>query len=303
MSGYFCRDCPRRCGAWRDEESGSGVCGMGTLPVLARAALHHWEEPCISGTRGSGAVFFSGCALGCVFCQNEELSVRHKGEAVSAARLREIYFELIEEGAHNINLVTPSHFVRAVAASLEGGLPVPAVCNCGGYESPEALHLLEGKIQVYLPDLKYMDADLARRCCGAPDYPETAKAAVREMVRQTGPYVLDGDGLLRSGVLIRHLVLPGEAGITNALDVIDWVADTFPPHTVLLSLMGQYLPCGRARTLPDFDRPLRREEYRRVEDYLLWSGFEDGYLQELSSADAAFIPDFSLQGVRKKEGD
>lgn len=303
MSGYLCRDCPRRCGAWRDEAGGSGVCGMGALPVLARAMLHHWEEPCLSGACGSGAIFFSGCPLGCVFCQNEELSVRRKGEAVSAERLREICFELIGAGAHNVNFVTPSHFVRAVAAALEGGLPVPAVYNCGGYESVDALHLLKGKIQVYLPDFKYMDADLARRCCGAPDYPEAAKAAIREMVRQAGPYVLDGDGLLRSGVLIRHLVLPGEAGAANALDVIDWVRDTFPPHTVLLSLMGQYVPCGRAKTMPDLNRPLAEAEYRRVEEYLLWSGFEDGYLQDLSSADTAFIPDFSLQGVRKKEGD
>lgn len=299
MSGFICSDCPRRCGALRDETSGAGVCKMGSRPTLARAALHHWEEPCISGTRGSGAVFFSGCALRCIFCQNDPISIKAYGETVDTARLREIYFELIAQGAHNINLVTPSHFVRTVAASLEEPLPVPVVYNCGGYESLKALQLLEGKVQIYLPDYKYRDASLAALCSGAPDYPSVAAAAIEEMVRQTGPYVLDENGLLRSGVLIRHLILPGQ--IENTLDVIDWVMDHFPPHTVMLSLMGQYVPYARALHTPGLDRPLSEEEYRRVEEYLFFSGFEDGYLQELSSADRQYIPDFSLQGVRKQE--
>ena len=295
MTEKYCRDCPRNCGALRTPEQGGGFCKMGLLPTLARAALHLWEEPCLSGTRGSGTVFFSGCALGCAFCQNAPISTGRFGKQVSIARLREIYQELIAAGAHNINLVNPSHFTDAVLASLPETLPVPVVYNCGGYERVETLQRLAGKIQIYLPDLKYMHSALAARCAHAPDYPEIAKAAIREMVRQVGPVRFDENGMLLSGVIIRHLVLPGE--IENALDAIDWVRESFPSGTVMLSLMGQYLPCGRAKQMPGLDRPLTREEYRRVEEYLLVSGFEDGYLQGLSSAAEEYIPDFHLQGV------
>lgn len=299
MTEKTCRDCPRACGALRTGEEGAGFCKMGLLPVVARAALHHWEEPCISGTRGSGTVFFSGCALGCVFCQNDSITQGGFGKRIPVSRLKEIYRELAQAGAHNINLVGPTHFTDAVLESLRDPLPIPVVYNCGGYEKVETLRRLEGKVQVYLPDLKYMNSALAVRCAHAADYPEAAQAAIREMVRQTGSVRFDSEGMLQSGVLIRHLILPGET--ENALDVIDWVRETFPPGTVWLSLMGQYLPCGRAKEMPGLDRPLREEEYRRVEEYLLVSGFEDGYLQELSSAAGAYIPDFHLQGVEIAE--
>lgn len=294
-----CYDCPRRCAVDRPDQMGTqgkmGFCRMPLQPVIARAALHFGEEPCISGSRGSGTVFFSGCSLRCVFCQNEEISAKNKGEAVSVGRLREIYLELAEQGAHNINLVSPTHFVRAIAASLETPPPVPVVYNCGGYESVESLRLLEGKVQVYLPDLKYSDPQPALRYSGAADYVQVAHEAIDEMVRQTGPYRLDEQGMLVSGVLIRHLVLPGQ--VENTKGVIDWVADHFPPGTVLFSLMSQYVPCGRAANFPEINRPLRQKEYDTVEQYLFDKGIEDGFLQELSSADKGFIPAFDLTGV------
>ena len=233
-----CTLCPRQCKA--DRAAGqTGFCGAGRTLKAARAALHFWEEPCISGTRGSGTVFFSGCTLGCVFCQNHEISAQGVGKPVSVDRLREIFRELIRQGAHNINLVTPGHFAPWVAQALEPSLPVPVVCNTGGYERVETLRLLEGKVQVYLPDMKYALEEPARRLSGAGDYPAAARSAICEMFRQTGPYQLR-DGLLVRGVLIRHLVLPGQ--LDNTRRVIDWVAETFRPGEVLFSLMSQYTP-------------------------------------------------------------
>lgn len=294
-----CYDCPRRCGTNRPPSLGqpgeTGICAMPLAPVIARAALHFGEEPCISGSGGSGAIFFSGCSLRCVFCQNYAISAENFGRPVSVARLRQIYGELIEQGAHNINLVNPTHFVRAIAQSLKKPLPVPVVYNCGGYESVESLRLLEGKVQIYLPDLKYADNRLAARYSGAPDYFERTRAAILEMTRQTGPYQLDQNGLLRRGVLIRHLILPGET--ENSKRVIDWVADTFPPGTVLFSLMSQYVPCGRAADFPGLNRTLHQREYDEVEAHLFLRGIEDGFLQELSSAQSSYIPAFDLTGV------
>ncbi|MCI5808355.1 MAG: radical SAM protein [Oscillospiraceae bacterium] len=268
---------------------------MPFAPVVARAALHFGEEPCISGERGSGAVFFSGCSLRCVFCQNYGISAENFGEEITVSRLREIYQELIGKGAHNINLVNPTHFVRAIAQSLEEPLPVPVVYNCGGYELVESLRRLEGKVQIYLPDLKYADDRLALRYSGAADYWERAREAIAEMVRQTGPYCLDEAGMLQSGVLIRHLILPGQ--VQNSKRILDWIADSFPAGTVLVSLMSQYLPCGKAENFPEINRTLYQEEYDEVEAYLFQKGIEDGFLQELSSADDAYIPAFDLTGV------
>ncbi len=268
---------------------------MPFAPVVARAALHFGEEPCISGERGSGAVFFSGCSLRCVFCQNYGISAENFGEEITESRLREIYQELIGKGAHNINLVNPTHFVRAIAQSLEEPLPVPVVYNCGGYELVESLRRLEGKVQIYLPDLKYADDRLALRYSGAADYWERAREAIAEMVRQTGPYCLDEAGMLQSGVLIRHLILPGQ--VQNSKRILDWIADSFPAGTVLVSLMSQYLPCGKAENFPEINRTLYQEEYDEVEAYLFQKGIEDGFLQELSSADDAYIPAFDLTGV------
>ncbi|MDD4716264.1 MAG: radical SAM protein [Oscillospiraceae bacterium] len=242
----ICTICPRRCGGIRTEQRGTGICKMPALPVVARASLHPWEEPCISGTRGSGTVFFSGCALRCGFCQNEPISLGGFGKPISVSRLREIFEELVRQGATNINLVTPTQFALPIFEALRAPLPVPVVWNSGGYDSVSALRLLEGKIQIYLPDFKYADPELARLCSGAEDYFAVAKAAVSEMVRQTGPCVLDGNGLLRRGVLIRHLMLPGKLQNTKA--VIDFVANAFPPGAVWFSLMSQYVPMDGARS-------------------------------------------------------
>ena len=299
MAVPVCLECPRRCGTERPESFGSvgktGACSMPFAPVVARAALHFGEEPCISGERGSGAVFFSGCSLRCVFCQNYGISAENFGEEITVSRLREIYQELIGKGAHNINLVNPTHFVRAIAQSLEEPLPVPVVYNCGGYELVESLRRLEGKVQIYLPDLKYADDRLALRYSGAADYWERAREAIAEMVRQTGPYCLDEAGMLQSGVLIRHLILPGQ--VQNSKRILDWIADSFSAGTVLVSLMSQYLPCGKAENFPEINRTLYQEEYDEVEAYLFQKGIEDGFLQELSSADDAYIPAFDLTGV------
>ncbi|MGI5929416.1 4Fe-4S cluster-binding domain-containing protein [Pseudoflavonifractor sp.] len=289
-----CSICPRKCGAERTETVGNGVCAMPEPPVLARAALHMWEEPPISGTRGSGTVFFSGCSLKCVFCQNDEISHGNFGKPITVERLREIFFELIAQGAHNINLVNPTHFSHAIAKALAEPLPVPVVWNSGGYDEVNTLRALEGKVQIYMPDLKYLDSAAAERYSGAPDYPEKAAAAIKEMVRQTGPYELDGEGLLKKGVLIRHLILPGR--VKEAKAVMDFVAEQFPPHTVLFSLMSQYVPCGRASEYPEINRRARNSEIRAAEAYFSALNL-DGFTQELLSATEGFIPDFDLTGV------
>ena len=243
MTSFSCNLCPRRCGAVRTDIGGGGFCGMPALPVVARAALHFWEEPCISGKRGSGAVFFSGCNLQCVFCQNGSISYGKYGKAVSIPRLREIFRELAEQGAHNINLVTPTHFLPQVRqALLVKKLPVPVVYNTSGYERPESLKTLEGLVDIYLPDYKYAQPDLAAALSRAPDYPETALAAIAEMVRQTGAPQYDGEGMMTRGVLIRHLILPGHT--KNSMAALRAIAGRFPGIPV--SLMAQYTPWGLA---------------------------------------------------------
>lgn len=289
----ICDLCPRMCRARRTEAAGQGVCGMPALPVVARAALHRWEEPPISGTRGAGTVFFSGCPLHCVFCQNEEISHENFGAPISEGRLGEIFEELIGQGAHNIDLVNPTHFTHCLARILERPLPVPVVWNSGGYERVETLRTLEGKVQIYLPDLKYMEGETARRYSGAADYPQVAIAAIREMVRQTGPYVLE-DGLLKRGVVIRHLILPGR--VAEAKAAMDWVAETFLPGTVLFSLMSQYTPWGRASEYPELDRKLRPSERRAAETYMRNLGLE-GFAQSEEAAEAGYIPTFDLTGI------
>ena len=290
----ICQLCPRSCGALRTETEGKGYCRMPALPVLARAALHQWEEPPISGTRGSGTIFFSGCPLGCVFCQNEEISHRDVGKPVTVQRLRQICMELVDQGAHNINFVTPTHYSHILAQVLDTPLPVPVVFNSGGYDSVSTLKSLEGKIDIYLPDLKYIDSAPAGRYSAAPDYPAVAAAAIREMVRQVGPCVFDENGLLKKGVIIRHLVLPGQA--EGAKQVMDWVAREFPKGTVLFSLMSQYTPYGRADQFPEIDRKLRRGEIRAVQDYMDALGL-DGFTQERTSAKREYTPPFDLSGL------
>lgn len=290
----ICSLCPRRCGAARTETAGSGVCGEGTLPRIARAALHRWEEPCISGTRGSGAVFFSGCALRCAFCQNEAISRGGCGEAVSIRRLADIFRELEEQGAHNINLVTAAHFVPAVLDALELYRPgIPLVYNSSGYESMETLRLLDGVIDVYLPDYKYIDPAMARLLSGAADYPDVAWAAITEMRRQTGKAVYDDQGMMTRGTLIRHLLLPGLTG--DAMRILTRIRDELPDTPV--SLMGQYMPCGRARDIPGMNRRVTKREYDRVKAHMQMIGL-DGYRQELEAASGEYVPDFDLSGVR-----
>ena len=289
----ICSLCPRLCRAERTETAGRGHCRMPELPVVARAALHQWEEPPISGTRGSGTVFFSGCSLDCVFCQNDQISHRDFGKGVTVERLREICQALIAQGAHNINFVNPTHYAHVVARLLEEPLPVPVVWNSGGYDRVETLRALEGKVDIYLPDLKYLTPALAERYSGAADYPAAAAAAIREMVRQTGPCQME-DGLLKRGTVIRHLVLPGH--LAEAKGVMDFVAGEFPAGTVLFSLMSQYLPQGRAGEFPQLDRRLRGSEARAAQAYMEALGLE-GFTQEGSAADAGYIPPFDLTGV------
>ena len=278
--------------ARRDAQAGEGFCGLPATPVVARAGLHLWEEPCVSGARGSGAVFFSGCVLRCVYCQNHAISHENFGKPVSVERLREIFWELIGQGAHNINLVSPTPFAPAIREALAEPLPVPVVWNTGGYERVETLRSLEGKVQVWLPDLKYVDSGLSRDLSGAADYFGAASAAIREMVRQTGDYVLEA-GLLKRGVLIRHLMLPGRLENTKA--VLDWVAETFRPGQVLLSLMAQYTPQPGAEGL--LSRRVTGAEYRAALRYMENLGITDGYCQDAASARAEYTPDFDLTGV------
>lgn len=292
----ICNLCPRNCGAERTDTNQAGLCRMPELPVVARAALHMWEEPPVSGTNGSGAVFFSGCSLKCVFCQNEQISHENFGKAVTMERLREICLALIAQGAHNINFVNPTHYSHVLAELLEQPLGVPVVYNTGGYDKVETLRTLDGKVDVYLPDLKYLEPDSARRWSAAADYPEVATAAILEMFRQTGPCVFDENGLLKKGVIIRHLVLPGR--LEEAKAVMDWVSAHFAPGEVLFSLMSQYTPWGKAKSDPalGLDRKLRRPEARSAREYMSILGLE-GFVQADSSARAEYIPPFDLTGV------
>lgn len=296
-----CSICPRRCNAVRYNSISDGICtgfcASPVLPVVARAGLHHWEEPVISGSRGSGTVFFSGCNLKCVFCQNYNISTGHQGKEITVARLREIYQELISQGAHNINLVTPGHYIHAISESLEEKLAVPVVYNSNGYDRVESLRSLEGKIDIYLPDLKYADNRIASEYSQAPDYFETAISAIDEMFRQTGPFEIDDNGIMQKGVIIRHLVLPEQ--LENSVKVINYVAEHFPKGSVLFSLMRQYIPCGTVsdEKYPELNRKLSDFEYETIESVLFDSGIEDGFLQDEEAATDAFIPLFDGSGV------
>ena len=293
LSYTHCTLCPRRCGV--DRTRGQlGFCKMPGQVHAARAGVHYWEEPVISGSFGSGAVFFSGCTLKCAFCQNYDISQENFGKPMTSAELRAAFERLIDEGVQNINLVTPTHFLPDILPALEPKLPVPVVYNCGGYESVETLRQLEGKIDVYLPDFKYSDNALAKKLSSAPDYFETASAAFLEMYRQVGKPVLEDDEMKR-GVLVRHLVLPG--CVDNSLGVLDWVAEHFRSGDILFSLMSQYVPMGRAAEMPPFDRRITELEYDSVLSYMMLLGIEDGYTQDFSSAERGYTPSFDLTGL------
>jgi len=294
---YICMDCPRKCGAKRSDTSAGGVCASPAVPLLARAAPHFGEEPCISGTRGSGAVFFTGCSLKCVFCQNREISRGKTGTPVTLQGFRELLLRLQDSGVHNINLVTPSHFTRFVAEALSGlSLEIPVVWNSSGYESAETLRMLEGLVQVYMPDLKYMLKEPAKRYSGAEDYPERAAEAISEMYRQTGPYRLDEDGILQQGVLIRHLMLPDNA--LNTMEVLDFIEKHYPKGTVLFSLMSQYTPMPWvAEARPELNRCLTERESEAMYRYMLRCGITDGYYQDTAAATTELLPAFDGTGV------
>jgi len=271
------------------------MCQMGTLPKIARAALHFWEEPCISGTRGSGTVFFSGCALGCRFCQNAAISHGGFGKVISIEQLCDVFRMLEQQGAHNINLVNPTHFSHAVLRALEQYRPsIPVVWNSGGYDCAQTLQTLEGKIDVYLPDLKYIDPALAQAASGADDYFEHARTAILEMYRQTGDAVYDENGMLQRGVIVRHLVLPGH--INHTLKLLEFCRDNLP-RGIGISVMAQYTPMAEIAGMPELGRRLTAREYRRVESFLFLNDMTNGYMQELSSAKEEYVPPFDLEGV------
>ena len=289
-----CALCPRRCGAPRDELRGEGVCGMGLLPRIARAALHFGEEPCISGSKGSGTLFFSGCALNCIYCQNATISHGGVGWPVSIDDLGRIFKRLEDQGAHNLNLVSAAHFWPSVVQALRAYPPgIPVVYNSSGFESLESLDALRGLVDVYLPDLKYLDQEGAETLSGAPDYPRVACAAVARMCEQTGPAQYDAQGLMIRGTLVRHLVLPGRT--VESMQVLNWISEHLPKGTPV-SLMGQYTPYGEALRRPGLDHPLPSKAYRRVQDHMHALGLE-GYVQGRAHG-TDLIPQWDGTGVR-----
>ncbi len=293
---YICNDCPRQCGVLRNDISPSGFCRSYASPCVVRAAPHYGEEPCISGSRGSGTIFFSGCSLGCVYCQNYPISRGAIGRMLSPSQLRDVILRLADTGVHNISLVTASHHVRAVCEALSlAQLKIPVVWNSSGYECVETLKMLEGLVQIYLPDLKYLHQEPAKKYSFAPDYPSMAKNAIREMFRQTGNYVMNSDGLLQRGVLIRHLILPGQE--QNTMDCIDFVAESFPADSVLFSLMSQYTPPGPLEGYPELANTIGADLSEWMNDYMLRRGIQNGYWQEPSSATEEFLPAFDGTGV------
>ena len=280
-----CRLCPRECGVNRTAGE-LGFCGCPDTALVAKTMLHKWEEPVLAGNGGSGAIFFGGCTLRCSYCQNAAISGGAAGKPTDSAQLRQMMEALIAQGAENIDLVTPTHFLPTILPALERPLPVPVVYNCGGYERVETLRALEGKIDIYLPDLKYADAALAGALSGAPDYVPVAARAIREMVRQVGSVQWQGERVTR-GVIIRHLILPGQ--VENSLRVLDWIGEHFRPGQVLVSLMRQYTPMGGLGA--PYDRRITDEEYDAVLSWMYLNELE-GFTQEAKSADRGFIPDF-----------
>ena len=285
MSYVNCNLCPRQCGADRTRGE-KGFCRCLDTALVAKTMLHKWEEPALAGDGGSGAIFFGGCTLGCKYCQNAAISTAPTGTPMDSAALRRAMEDLIAQGAENIDLVTPTHFLPTVMPALSPKLPVPVVYNCGGYERAETIRRLDGLVDIYLPDMKYADNALAFALSGAKDYFQVASSAIREMVRQTGPVEWNGEKITR-GVIIRHLILPGQ--VENSLKVLDWIGESFASGEVLVSLMRQYTPMpGMAAP---FDRPITQEEYDAVLSWMLLNDLE-GFTQEASSSTTVFIPDF-----------
>ena len=292
-----CQLCPRACGA--DRTKSRGACGAGIEIEAARASLHMWEEPPISGTNGSGTVFFSHCSLGCVFCQNRKISRREaEGQNITADALAKTFLSLEKKGAHNINLVTGAHYVPQIIEALQiarkQGLSLPVVYNSSGYEKVETLKLLEGYVDVYLPDMKYMDAKLAADFSHAPDYPEVVENAIREMVRQTGACVFGEDGYIRKGTIVRHLILPGHT--KNSIAVLQYLHETYGDK-IMISMMNQFTPVWKQEKFLELNRKVTKREYEKVLNAALELGIENGYFQEGKTAKESFIPAFDEEGI------
>lgn len=294
-----CSLCPRNCGVNRLDGQ-KGFCGVDAEILVARAALHMWEEPCISGKEGSGAVFFSGCSLGCGFCQNNKISRGQTGKKITVEYLAELFFQLQGQGANNINLVTAGHFLPQVALALENarahGLKIPVVYNSSGYEKADTLKILEGLVDIYLPDFKYMDSELAGKYSHAPDYPQIAKAALKEMVQQVGTPEFDERGMMKKGVIVRHLLLPGH--VKNSREVLKYLYETYGDR-IYISIMNQYTPMPAMKDDPKLSRKVTDREYERLLDYALSLGLNNGFIQEGETAKESFIPEFNEEGVNK----
>lgn len=294
MTTYQCSVCPRQCHAIRGEEQGNGFCSMPALPVVARAALHFGEEPCISGINGSGTVFFSGCSLRCCFCQNHSISHENEGKTITVERLAEIFQELENAGAHNINLVNPTHYAISICKAIRLYRPkVPVIYNSSGYERVETLRMLDGLVDIYLPDCKYVDSSLSESLSGAEDYFSVASSAICEMARQTGKPAFDSNGMMIRGTMVRHLVLPGHT--KNSMQVLDWLSSI--KDNVWISLMFQYTPCGDVSAFKELQRTLTQRECEKVWEYMDGLGIVNGYVQDRKSAGTTMIPAFDLTGV------
>ena len=281
-----------------DRTTASGYCKAPAGILAARAALHFWEEPCISGTQGSGAVFFSGCTLRCCFCQNYKISRAPQGKSISSERLAEIFLELQEQDAHNINLVTATHYLPWILPALDmvkKQLHIPVVYNCGGYERLETIQALRSYVDIWLPDLKYFSSDLSRRYSQAPDYFDRASAAIQQMILQTGTPVFDAQGIMQKGVIIRHLVLPGQK--EDSIQLIKWMAEELPKKQFYISLLSQYTPYEKNPDFPELNRRITSYEYQKVVDTALESGLEQGFMQKRTSAKEEYTPSFAYQGL------
>ena len=292
----ICNICPRQCNI--DRSIKKGFCASGETLRVARAALHMWEEPCISGRNGSGAVFFSGCNMRCIYCQNMEISRGRTGKDISTERLADIFLELMDKGADNINLVTPTHFagsiIKAIESARNRGLTLPVIYNSLGYESVENIKKLEGYIDVYLPDCKYYDDELAEELSFAPGYHETAVNAISQMIAQTGECTFDENGMIRKGVIVRHMVLPGHT--KDSISVLNSLYEKFK-DSVYISIMSQYTPLVRIEDHPELNRRLTKREYKKVTDHAVSIGIVNGFTQEGDVAKESFIPSFDLEGV------
>lgn len=294
-----CQLCPRTCKVNR--QLATGFCGCTNEVKVARAALHMWEEPCISGKKGSGTVFFSGCTLKCCFCQNFQINCENFGKILSASQLSEVFLKLQEEGAHNLNLVTPTQYLPFIIEALDkikSVFSIPVIYNCGGYERPEIISLLKDYVDIYMPDLKYYDTSLSFSYSKAKDYFFFASKAILKMVQQTGTPVFNEDGILQKGVLIRHLVLPGCK--EDSVKLLEWLSEALPKGSFLLSLLSQYTPVYKAREYPKINRRITTYEYNKVLDKAIALGLDQGFMQERSSASSLYTPSFHLEGLDTK---